>query len=448
MSSSFAQRNGEISNGGFENWTDVSLYDYPTLWGSSNTTEYQGVPTVIKSADAQDGIYSAEIVAAEVGSMQDTAIGYVYHGSVGNAGPDGGISYTDNLDEVRFQYKCYMPVGDTLFMILIRYINGIPIELGVYPAAWGTQATWTQGTVSLPATYQNEIFIGFIIANPFGSFEATPGSWVRIDNIKMYEGGVAQANVPDHSFEQWSVENVEVPDDWYTMNELLAVGGLENANKTTDANSGAYAIEMTTILEPFDQTPISSYISLGPIDFNQFNPFLPIPYNATPTTFSGAYKYAPVGDDQAGIQIDFFEMGANIGTHWEPFKAVGSYTTFSSALTITGMPDSISFMGYSGDSIGSVLFLDDLNFSGGNVGLETFESMSVSIYPNPTSSTVMIKAEGTYDYIIVDLAGNVVMNDKNIAGAVQLDINHLSSGIYIIQMNNAHSAETHKLIVE
>lgn len=103
---------------------------------------------------------------------------------------------------------------------------------------------------------------------------------------------------------------------------------------------------------------------------------------------------------------------------------------------------------FSGENTGSVLKLDDLSFSGGDVSIDEFASMNISMYPNPASSTVMIKAEGTYNYSIVDLTGNVLLSENNVNGAIQLDISNLSSGAYLVKINNSINSETHKLIVE
>lgn len=445
--SSFAQ-NGTIQNGGFENWTDVTLFEYPTQWGNSNQDgNGNGMPTVFKSTDAQAGLYSCEITVQS--NTTDTTFGYVFHGSVGNMGPDGGIPYSDNFDEVRFQYKSDIVSGDTLMVIAIRYNGGVMTSMDVVEAAIGTAGTWTSGSAVVPAGTQDSLFIGFIMGNPFGNTMPDPASWARIDAVEMYNLGSAVTNVPDPGFEDWSAQTIELANNWYSLSEMLSPMGLENAIKTIDANTGTYAIEMTTITEPNQGDTISSFISVGPINFNsQGNPFVPVPYNATPTTFSGAYKYSPTNGDQAWIQIQFFAGGSPVGNHVEPINSNATWQTFTSALTITSQPDSMIFIAYSGDNPGSVLKLDDLAFSGGDVSLDEFTSMNISMYPNPASSTVMIKAEGTYNYAIVDLAGNVVMTDSDITGAIQLEITNLSSGAYFVTINNATSAETHKLIVE
>jgi hypothetical protein len=118
-------------------------------------------------------------------------------------------------------------------------------------------------------------------------------------------------------------------------------------------------------------------------------------------------------------------------------------------LTISGQPDSLLLIAFSGNNPGSVLKLDDLVFSGGNVSLSEFETMNVSMFPNPAKSSVMIKAEGMYSIKIVDLMGHLVKFKNHANEAIELDISDLNSGTYFVKINSHESStETLKLIVE
>lgn len=442
---SFAQY-GQLPNGGFENWADQTLYDYPTDWNSANIDNFQAPPTIFQSTDAQDGSYSCEITA--VAAAQDTAFGYVMHGSVGAMGPDGGISYSANFDEVQYHYQCDLAAGDTLFVIAARFIAGVLVGTEVVEAAVGTVSTWTAGTVTIPNGAQDELFIGFVMGNPFGNDTPSPGSWARVDNVSMHNAGIEVTNVPDPSFENWSSEATEDPDDWYTLNPLLSPLSLENANKTTDANTGTYAIEMTTIETGPGGDTIPAFLSFGEISLAASVPFQAAPYDANPTNLTGAYKYAPSAGDQAFLQLTFLQGGVAIGFETQQFNSAATWQTFDLPITIAGTPDSMSLIAFSGDNPGSVLHLDDLSFVGGNVGLDEFSSMNIDIYPNPATTSVMIKADGNYNYSIVNLSGNIVMSQNDLYGAVELDISNLSSGAYFVNISNEHKREAHKLIIE
>lgn len=441
---------GQIQNGGFENWTIQEVYDYPTTWGSSNENDPSVPPTTFRSTDAFVGTYSAEIHALVDGPNQDTLFGFVFHGSVGQAGPDGGIPFTTTFNTVNFQYKCDFPVAnDSIYLYVIRFVGGVPIEFSAIPAVGGTHNTWTQGSVTLPATPQDELFIGFVMGDPMNNNFSAPGSWARFDDVELFNNGLAVTNVPDPSFEDWATETTENPDNWFTPNELMAALNAETVTKTTDAFAGQYAAELKTAQHPINGDTIPGVISVGPFNFSGGFPFVPAPYTGTPTMINGMYKFSPVGGDIASLQIQFLQNGAQIGMHVESFtNPTMGYTSFSSPLVITGQPDSIIFLVFSGDNPGSVLKLDELAFSGGNVGLDEFNQMNVSIYPNPASDVVMIKSDGIYAYSMVDMCGKVVHSGETLSGAQAIDLGLIPSGSYFIQIESDTRTETHKLIVE
>lgn len=443
-------QNGQIPNGGFENWSNSTLYDYPTIWQCSNQDQFSGVATTYKSTDAQLGTYSAEIRSIALGPNPDTLFGYVFHGSVGGSGPDGGVPYTTVFNTVKFQYKCDLPIAnDSVYLYIIRFIGGAPVEFIMQPIIGGTHSAWTQGSALVTSNPQEELFIGFVMGDPMNSVLCAPGSWARIDNVQMYNGAMPVTNVPDPSFESWAEATVENPDNWSTLNNVLAGMSLANSNKTIDAFTGSYAIELTTVVESVSSNTFPGVISWGPIDLNNMSsPFLPAPYNANPTIFSGAYKYSPISVEDANIQINFMQSGTVIGTHTEFFAGASQYVSFSSPLTISGTPDSIVFVAFSGSEVGSSLKLDDLSFSGGNVGIEEFEKFNVSVYPNPASDIVMIKAEGNYSYEIVDLTGKIVRSAQDLNGVQSINVSDLSKGAYMIKLNNANRSEIHQLVIE
>lgn len=442
-------QNGQIQNGGFENWSNVNLYDYPTSWGNSNIDEYRGVPTILKSTDAQLGTYSAEIRAEEVGSQPDTLFGYIYHGNISpGGGPDGGIVYLNTFNQVRLQMKCDLPVGDTLYLLLMRFTGGVLTETILEPAAYGTVTNWTPKTINISSTAQTELFIGFVMGDPFSGIRPTPGSWARVDNIQLYNGGVQATNVPDPSFENWAVETVLEPNNWYTLNHLLSGLGIENANRSIDAYAGSYAIELETIQEAMFGDTINGVISIGFMDIDSPNPFAPIAYAATPTTFSGAYKYSPAIGDDATISIEFLQGGIPIGFHVETLSSAGTYTTFSSPLTISGTPDSMIMVINAGNFPGSVLKLDALAFSGGDVSIEEFELMTASIFPNPASDLLMVKAKGEYAVELINMYGQQCYHSENLDGVSSIDISSFTPGSYYVRIVNEGQTQTLKLIVQ
>jgi len=358
-------------------------------------------------------------------------------------GPEGGVPYTSTFNTVKFYYKCDIPAGDSLYVLVMRFSSGVMTEMQVLPAATGQVNSWTQASVSLAANAQDELFFGFVMGDPINENYCAPGAWARIDNVQLYNGANAQTALPDYSFENWSSVSVESPDDWYTYNEMLAGMGLENINKTADANAGMYAAEMTTVQEPVYGDTIPAMLSLA--DINSQTSL--VPYNASPATFSGAYKYAPVNGDQAFIMVTFYNNGNVIGFQQQLIAAAASYTTFSLPLTIVGTPDSMMFFAHSGSNPGSVLKLDNLSLSGGNVSVDEFAKSALSVYPNPASVEVMVKAEGIYDLELINAQGATVYANPQNSGVTIVDLLSFPSGTYFVRLQNADQIVTEKLII-
>ncbi len=434
---------GQINNGDFESWQNDTLYETPTVWGSTNTIEFYGTPAVFKSTDAQDGSYSAEIRAVSV--AQDTLSGYVFHGDLTNY---AGINYTTTFEAVTVQYKCDLPAGDTLFLILIRYNFGTMVDYKTVPVAYGTTNVWTPNLLYVGNTPQTELFIGFTLDNPNSGASASPNAWARIDNVQLFAGSSMVTPLPNNSFETWTESTVENPSDWYSLNWFLGNFGLENVNKTTDAYAGNYAVELSTIYAAPDT--IAGILSMAPIDIFSPIPFSNAPFNGTPTLFSGAYKFQASNNDQSGISITFFEAGNPIGVHTELFSNQAAYTTFASALTITGTPDSIAFLVYSGDNPGSTLKLDNLQFSGGGVGIFENPLPDFAIYPNPATDQFRIGLPDgeSFSVSIISIDGKQVYNSEAVSGTLFLPVTDWSKGIYTVTVSNGTAQRQQKLIVE
>ena len=432
---------GQIENGGFEDWSNSHLFDTPTDWTSIDEVSFYGVNTIMRSTDAQDGSYSLRLEGALIGT--DTLMGYVYHGISGPSGPIAGHPYTENFEAINLQYKCDLPPGDTLFMLFIRYSAGNIVQWNSMPVVYGTYNAWTSGLLYVGNTVQDSLFFGFILGNPNYTSLPSPGAWALIDNIQFLASSVTTTPPVNNSFETWTSAYTEVPFSWHSTNEFLAGIGIENANQTTDAYTGNYAVELTTTLNGNDT--LGSALSKGVIDYFAATPIASVPYAGSPTMFNGFYKYSPVNGDQTGIQVQFFEAGNTIGNIWQPLTAQSSFTEFNTPISLTGTPDSVLIVTYSGQNPGSVLILDDLSFSGGNVGLDEFAKMAANIYPNPADEMVMLKSEGVYNYEIMSLSGCSILNGSNLIGITKIDLSNLSGGTYIIRISNRKSTETHKL---
>lgn len=432
-----------IINGGFENWSDDTLYVSPQQWSTLDETQFYGQPTTYPANDAVHGNLSSELTAVQYGP--DTISGYAF---LGDPATYDGISYTPTFEAVTFSYKANLMPGDTLFFIFIRKNGGALIDYQIIPAAYGNATTWTPNLLYLGNMIQDEVFMGFMLQNPWSSANANPNSWVRIDNVQTINGGVPQASLPNFSFENWDAATYEEADNWYSLNWFLGNFGLENANKTTDAYAGNFAIEMNTFAATNDT--IMSIISMAPIDLFSATPFSNAPFNATPNLISGAYKFNAVNGDQAGMSLTFFNNGNAVGAETVLFDNQANWTTFSQPITLTGTPDSITFIAISGNNPGSVLFLDELSMTTSAASIFDLAFDAVSVYPNPAKNELFVGLPDgyVYDVIIRSVSGQVTHDFSSVSHLNRIDISNLNPGIYTVTVSDQHSSKITKVVVE
>ena len=439
---------GQIQNGGFENWTSQVLSDTLDEWTDSNSDQ-PGPVTVFQSTDASDAMYSAEITAALAGpNNQDTIFGYIFHGSTGSNGPDGGISYTADFDEVQYQYKGDLVSGDTLYLITIRFTGGVPGAMEIYPATYGQTSTWTQGSINVSTGTQDELFIGFVLGDPFGNAAPSPNSTAWVDDVRMFNGGQSATDLPDPSLENWTSVSVENPDNWYTLNNILVPSGLPaNVQKTTDAASGSFAAELSVLVEPQGQDTISGIVSLGQIDIQNMNPFIPTPYEAMPNELSGSYKYAPSNlDTGGGLLVEFYNGGSVLATGYQPFTANASYTSFTLPINLASAPDSAVMYAFAGNNPGTILQLDDFAFNGGDVSVAEEFKIKSTLYPNPTEDKLYLRTDKNTEYQIIDIMGNLVEKGETSELISSFDVASLQKGVYFFKLTQNGKVTTLKFI--
>ena len=74
------------------------------------------------------------------------------------------------------------------------------------------------------------------------------------------------------------------------------------------------------------------------------------------------------------------------------------------------------------------------------------EDNEVSLYPNPTSGMLYIKLDNTFDAVVYNYQGQVVMREYNNDG--QIDLSHLSTGVYFVEIIEGQNVMIEKVIVK
>lgn len=446
LTTAFSQ-GGYLPNSSFENWTNTVIYENPDLWQTSNYRE-ASVENVIKSTDAQHLTASIELQTTLVG--QDTAFAYAFLGNVGQSGPDEGIPYTATIDELRGYYKGNILANDTAMVFVIKFLTGNIVGMDFYNI-YTSQTSWTAFTMPLTAGPQDSIFIGLLSSNPFAypTF-AKPGTTIQFDNIYLNHSTLgAGPSLPNYSFENWTPVDIDNPDGWTTLNSYFASVGLTPVTETSDASTGLSAARIETMAINGDTIP--GFLFYADFDISNGN-VIPIPYNASPTGLNISYKYAPVGGDQAFLSMEFYNSGNIVGGGQVMLNPVASYNSITLATNISSTPDSIAMGFFAGNNAGSVLIIDDVQFSGGDLAVNPFNfNFTFETYPNPATDRLTIYSNeltGVFTISILDMNGKVIMSQQgNAVRNTMVDVSQLPTGIYHLQLNTNGKSMTKQISV-
>lgn len=267
--------------------------------------------------------------------------------------------------------------------------------------------------------------------------------------------------IPNNSFETWTSElngTYEEPGDWWaTLNFLRGFGQFApvTVKKTSDAQSGQYAAEMTTgTFGTFTIPGLMVSGVVGEIDLTDPTDVIERgqPFTATPDKISGYYKYSPVNDDSAAVNamltkyntstnrrdtIGFAEQVfySNVGTY-TPFEATFNYdipnttpdtiiivlVSSAGAQTLSGQP-------------GSKFTVDNLSLSYiQGIKMDVFNAINVKVYPNPATDKIIFSTAQPSCSRTINLYNQLGKNCLNAPfqhTTLEMDISTLVSGKYL-----------------
>lgn len=282
-----------------------------------------------------------------------------------------------------------------------------------------------------------------------------------------------QTQPPNIDFEDWETLNgpisnqYEEPSGWSSSNECTALINQFAVTKSSDAHSGNYSVRMETFSALAGTVRANGIITTaqmiclangggqeGGISYTQ----------EFPDSLVGWYKYAPANQDSAYIQVMFLannDQDTVCFTRKDLFAAT-DWTRFSvplceNALNNTAEVLSLFFSSSWGDGaqgeaeVGSVLFVDDIEFIQ-TVGIDEAESERTwSVYPNPVIGELNVQVlqgeEATIE--IIDVTGKLVKKEKVNESNQKVDLNSLVTGIYLYQIRSEQNEilRTGKLLV-
>lgn len=269
-------------------------------------------------------------------------------------------------------------------------------------------------------------------------------------------------------FENWTTNSVgEMPVAWDGFNRQVMFGGMtvgevECIRKDSlDPKEGNFSISLTS--ESVMGGPaVPALFTTGDliIDWNAQNGDITggEAFTNTPTQLKGWYKYYPVNNDTAFIEVDFTQNSTQVGSgRIELSGSTQDWTPFVFDITFDNrtMPDSMNIVAASTKAsenipVGTVLELDAMEFVYGTTGLENKASESIKVYPNPATNNLTIDGmqTGQNNITIFNSLGQTIENLETSSHSILLNVSQLKTGIYFVQIENNEHKEVRKIQVK
>lgn len=301
--------NAQLVNGGFEEWSPLPNFDVPasseqTFANSNELTFYFW--EVLSMYEVPGTMGSAMRVETTTNGTE-TEVGFALWGNAPEGDEllfSGGFPMADNnVTGISCDLRYSINFSSPGFIIVQFKNQGLPAGDGsVGPGTYAfpligsqTEFTPTSFTFDPPVAAQiDECIIGFISNNVLDEEPVLfVGDFIEVDNLAFTGSNV---EIPGGDFDTWQPANeVLVPEGW----EVPQFIGLNLVERTEDASSGAYAVQINTI--DVGTELLSSIVFQGEsVEDVGILPTIPVTGNLQNITFS--YKYDTPGND-AGFAI-------------------------------------------------------------------------------------------------------------------------------------------------
>jgi hypothetical protein len=282
----------------------------------------------------------------------------------------------------------------------------------------------------------------------------------------------AAAQTPTFDFETWNaygIGDADHPTGWITANILTSpiIAPPPNNNPQSvfkgtasgDFHGGAMSAKVNTV--KLNTNPAQGIlpdtvglIAVGVINTTPLSYKLGTPYTLRPSTMSFWYKSEPMTGDTCGASISLWAWQSGV----KVYLGFGEFTTTSQVTTMTQqnvtinydpayaglIPDSMSIIAGSsyhrsfltpGSKIGSQFWIDDIQLTGGNVGIFDYAKTSaqINVYPNPANTFVNFSTNSkeAKSVSVFDLTGKLVGVYTLEEGKLKLQTSEFHTGIYM-----------------
>lgn len=454
-----------IPNGNFESWTS-NTYEDPLGLISSNPSSFGqcGVFNCLKVADPEHGSFALQLTTHL--SATDTCFGYAINADPNGSGGlpcnwPGGLPFTQTPLGLRGYYKSNEQSGDS--GILVVAFRNAGTCLGMYSYKFGgVQSTYAPFTIDfnppLAGTPDTMVFIA-ISSDVFNGVSKN-GSMLQLDSLSFI-GITPQPVGFDGDFETWQSTTIESPDNWYIVSNGSGVNGVA---KTTDANAGVYAAELTTYLGDNNGNPVArgASISTGYYPNNCGGPCPQLggyPFSNQVDTLAFYYKYAPMGNDTAEVNIQFKFMGNPVSMMGMPIYNAASTYQYMEIYFNTGAPIDTAIVSFQSSNwrdsalsyVGTVLKVDEVHFKSQpqTTGIKMYDaSVGIKVFPNPSQDgNFVVSNVGYYDLVrVMNVYGQEINAEiRKTNGTAQIHIP--AAGAYTVFVNSSGKTTSLKVIV-
>lgn len=452
-------------NGDFEQWTSGTcdnLQNYPNNSNARNFFRLHLPFNVVKTTNAYHGTYAAQL--STVATATDTSFGYFI-----NANPDGppntwtgGMPYSEKPTGIRGYYTYNIATSDSATILVAFSKAGVNIGTYFFPIG-GIHNTYTlfdfDFNPALSATPDSVIFGALSCKLGPNGPTGIPGAILKIDSVSFKVAG-PQPALMDGDFELWNTQTFNIPNNWYLLNDNPVA-----MNRTTDAKSGSYAMELKTFLADHNGNPVAQGggISTGyyPEDCNNCSQQGGYPFSNKIDTLAFWYKYVPSGNDSAVVFLNFKKNGAGVFGTGMSLHAAPTYQYKEIPFSMGQTPDSviIQFQSSSWNDtlpsfVGSNLKIDGVHFKSQSIITDIFnynKKSALSIFPNPTTGKIQIQTSGpVIQHVeIYNVLGENIYTETYLKQQPlnEIDLSNFQKGVYFVKVNFQNGNSEMKTVI-
>src|ERR1035437_10128853 len=209
--------------------------------------------------------------------------------------------------------------------------------------------------------------------------------------------------IPNNGFENWtSMGSYDNPDSWGTMNNTTATSGIFTAVKGIPGNPGNYYHQLTSTT--VGASVVNGIAVCGKLDSISLQPISGMAFTLRPLNFTGKWQHMIYGSSQGSVSVKLTRWDSGLNQRITVASAnrtlsgmVMSWASFTIPFVYSdGMfPDTCMIvLKASGTSPAEYdyLFVDNLAFTGSNVGIENNEIQlnNISVFPNPSNNLLQV----------------------------------------------------------